>query len=109
MIACLCPAIVRSYCWLICDVSVTYVRDGQTESVQQRARAYEYPVIGSIQQTMQQSNSAFSCQTSGILQGEEPLLDLPLVGGGHGYALRRSRRLGMVECSSELGLFLFCV
>ena len=49
MIACLCPAIVRSYCWLICVVAVTYVRDGQTESVRPRARAYEYPVIGSIQ------------------------------------------------------------
>ena len=28
---------------------VTYVRDGQTESARPRARAYEYPVIGSIQ------------------------------------------------------------
>ena len=49
MIACLCPAIVRLYCWLICDVAVTYVRDGQTEPARPRARAYKYPVVGSIQ------------------------------------------------------------
>ena len=48
MIVCLCPAIVRSYCWLICDVAVAYVRDDQTESARPRARAYQYPVIGSI-------------------------------------------------------------
>ena len=52
MVACLCPAIVRSYCWLICDVAVTYVHDGQTESARPRARAYKYPVIGSIQHTL---------------------------------------------------------
>ena len=53
MIACLCPAIVRSYCWLICDVAATYVRDGQTESARPQARAYKYPVIGSIQHCVQ--------------------------------------------------------
>ena len=48
-----CPAIVRSYYWLmLADVAVTYVRDGQTESARPRARAYEYPVIGSIQHTL---------------------------------------------------------
>ena len=51
MIAGGCPAIVRSYCWSIFDVAVTYVRDGQTESARPLARAYEYPAIGSIQQS----------------------------------------------------------
>ena len=52
MIARLCQAIVRSYCWLVCGVAVTYVRDGQTKSAQPWARAYKYPVIGSIQHTL---------------------------------------------------------
>ena len=33
MIAGGCPAIVRSCCWSIFDVAVTYARDGQTESL----------------------------------------------------------------------------
>ena len=53
MIAGGCPAILRSYCWSIFDVAVTYVGDGQTESARPLARVYEYPVIGSIQQMTQ--------------------------------------------------------
>ena len=71
MIACLCLAIVRSYCWLICDVAVTYVCGGQTESARPRARAYKYPVIGSIQHMVRRLTI---CQ--------EDLVSLPFVKTG---------------------------
>ena len=55
---------------------------------------------------MQQSQRSFTHQADSILEGEGPLFTSPLVGRGHGYAIRRSGLSLIVE---PLALYLFSV
>ena len=79
--------------------------NARTETAQNVSKAE----VNKTPQNMQQSNGNYTCQAHGIIEAEDLPLGPPLVGGGHGYAARRSGRPGMVERSSEPGEFLFCV
>ena len=73
------------------------------------ARNVSKAEVNKTPQNMQQSNGNYTCRAHGIIEAEDPPLGPHLVGGGHGYAVRRSGRPCMVERSSEPGEFIFCV
>ena len=114
MIACLCPAIVRSYCWLIYDVAVTYVRDGQTESAWPQARAYAYPVIGSIQQRLGTESQRLRMITTFLMRMWRQYLDThtlctpgnQIMEGGHCRTIEPQRQYchqspGQGDCAAQ--------
>ena len=66
---------VRIVGWC-CDMAVTCVRDGQTKSAWPRARAYKYPVIGSIQQNLKKCQN-YICILSALNAHLAKNRDLP--------------------------------